>query len=156
MKRGINVSFEKMGWSDVLRINTDLVAFTILISMFIVALGIILLARDKGSKDKKGHLLILGSISMSIVLLGAMIASNDSKELMNGEDTADVQSVYHVDGEKITKVDINGHVAKFKDNNELKKGDRIRIKAKNVKVDEDKFIQHTSSDNQSFEYEKID
>lgn len=31
--------FEKMEWSDVLRINTDLVAFTILIGILIVVLG---------------------------------------------------------------------------------------------------------------------
>ena len=147
--------FEKMEWSDVLRINTDLVAFTILISMFIVVLGIILLSKDKGSRDKRGYLLIFGGIVMSIVLLGAMIASNNSKELMNGETKTNVQSVYHVDDDKITKVDINGHVVKFKDDNELKKGDRVRIKAKNIQIDEDKFIQHNFSDNQSFKYEKV-
>lgn len=149
------MNFEKIKWSDVLRINTDLVAFTILISMFIVVLGIILLSKDKGSRDKRGYLLIFGSISMSIVLICTMLTLNDSKELMNGEDTADVQSVYHVDGDKITKVDINGHVVKFKDDNELKKDDRIHIKAKDVEVYNNKLIMHTVKDEQSFKYEKV-
>lgn len=150
------MNFEKMEWSDVLRINTDLVAFTVLISMFIVVLGIILLSKDKGSRDKRGYLLIFGGIAMSIVLICTMIASNNSKELMNGETTADVQSVYHINDDKITKVNINDHMVRIKGDNELKKGDRIRIKAKNVEVYENKFIQYTISGNQSFEYEKID
>ena len=155
MKRGVNMRFEKMEWSDVLRINTDLVAFTVLISMFIVVLGIVLLSKDKGSRDKRGYLLIFGGIAMSVVLICTMIASNNSKELMNGETTTEIQSVYHIDDNKITKVNINGHMVKFKGDNELKKGDHIRIKAKNVQIDEDKFIQRTRSHEESFEYEKI-
>lgn len=149
------MSFEKMEWSDVLRINTDLVAFTVLISMFIVVLGIILLSKDKGSRDKRGYLLIFGGIAMSIVLICAIIASNDSKELMNGKTTADVQSVYHINDNKITKVNINDHMIRIKGDNELKKGDRIHIKAKDVEIDDNKLIMHTVKDKQSFKYEKI-
>lgn len=150
------MNFEKMEWSDVLRINTDLVAFTVIISMFIVVLGIILLSKDKGSRDKRGYLLIFGGITMSIVLMGAMIASNNSKELMNGEITADVQSVYHINDNKITKVNINGHMVRFKGDNELKKGDRISIKAKNVEIDNHQLIKPIVKDEQLFKYEKID
>lgn len=155
MKRGVNMRFEKMEWSDVLRINTDLVAFTVLISMFIVVLGIVLLSKDKGSRDKRGYLLIFGGIAMSVVLICTMIASNNSKELMNGETTTEIQSVYHIDDNKITKVNINGHMVKFKGDNELKKGDRIHIKAKDVEIDDNKLIMHTVKDKQSFKYEKI-
>lgn len=147
--------FEKMEWSDVLRINTDLVAFTVLISMFIVVLGIILLSKDKGSGDKRGYLLIFGGIAMSIVLICAIITSNDSKELMNGKTTADVQSVCHINDDKITKVNINDHMVRFKGDNDLKKGDRIHIKAKDVEVDDNKLIMHTVKDKQLFKYEKV-
>lgn len=150
------MSFEKIEWSDVLRINTDLVAFTILIGIFIVVLGVILSVRDKGNRDKRGYLLIFGGIAMSIVLICTTLALNNSKELMNGETTADVQSVYHINDNKITKVTMNGHMVRFKGDNELKKGDRISIKAKNVEIDNHQLIKPIVKDEQLFKYEKID
>ena len=140
--------FEKMEWSDVLRINTDLVAFTILIGILIVVLGVILSVRDKGSRDKRGYFLIFGGITMSIVLICTMLTLNNSKELMNGETTADVQSVYHINDNKITKVTMNGHMVRFKGDNELKKGDRISIKAKNVEIDNHQLIKPIVKDEQ--------
>lgn len=150
------MNFEKIEWLDVLRINTDLVAFTILIGILIVVLGVILSVRDKGSRDKRGYFLIFGGIAMSIVLICTILTLNDSKELMNGETTADVQSVYHINDNKITKVTMNGHMVRFKGDNELKKGDRISIKAKNVEIDNHQLIKPTVKDEQSFKYEKID
>lgn len=150
------MSFEKIEWSDVLRINTDLVAFTILIGILIVVLGVILSVKDKGSRDKRGYFLMFGGIVMSIVLICTMLTLNNSKELMNGETTADVQSVYHINNNKITKVTMNGHMVRFKGDNELKKGDRISIKAKNVEIDNHQLIKPTVKDEQSFKYKKID
>lgn len=149
------MNFEKIEWLDVLRLNTDLVAFTILIGIFIVVLGVILSMKDKGSRDRRGYFLMFGGIVMPIVLICGMIASNNSKELMNGETTADVQSVYHINDNKITKVTMNGHMVRFKGDNELKKGDRISIKAKNVEIDNHQLIKPTVKDEQSFKYEKI-
>jgi len=117
---------------------------------------IALSVRDKGSRDKRGYFLIFGGIVMPIVLICTMLTLNNSKELMNGETTTDVQSVYHINDNKITKVTMNGHMVRFKGDNELKKGDRISIKAKNVEIDNHQLIKPTVKDEQSFKYKKID
>lgn len=148
------MNFDKIDVSYLLELYADLLALTIILSgaMFV---GVLVLRIKNKNKGYAYPLMIFGII-FSVFIISGVFTGNQGIKIMNGEDTADVQSVYHVDGDKITKVDINGHVVKFKDDNDLKKGDHIRIKAKNVQIDEDKFIQRTLLHGESFEYEKID
>ena len=148
------MNFDKIDVSYLLELYADLLALTIILSgaMFVGGLALRIKNKNKGF----AYPLMIFGIIFSVFIISGVFTGNQGIKIMNGKDTADVQSVYHVDGDKITKVNINGHVVKFKDDNELKKGDRIRIKAKNVEVYENKFIQYTISGNQSFEYEKID
>lgn len=148
------MNFDKIDVSYLLELYADLLALTIILSGAMFVGGLVLRIKNK-NKGYAYPLMIFGII-FSVFIISGVFTGNQGIKIMNGEDTADVQSVYHVDGDKITKVDINGHVVKFKDDNDLKKGDHIRIKAKNVQIDEDKFIQRTLLHGESFEYEKID
>lgn len=148
------MNFDKIDVSYLLEMYADLLALTIILSGAMFVGGLVLRIKNK-NKGYAYPLMIFGII-FSVFIISGVFTGNQGIKIMNGEDTADVQSVYHVDGDKITKVDINGHVVKFKDDNDLKKGDHIRIKAKNVQIDEDKFIQRTLLHGESFEYEKID
>lgn len=148
------MSFEKIDVSYLLELYADLLALTIILSGAMFVGGLVLRMKNK-NKGYAYPLMIFGIIFLAFIISG-VFTGHQGVKLMNGEDIADVQSVYHVDGDKITKVDINGHIVKFEDDNELKKGDRICIKAKNVQIDEDKFIQRTLLHGESFEYEKID
>lgn len=148
------MNFDKIDVSYLLELYADLLALTIILSGAMFVGGLVLRIKNK-NKGRAYALMIFGIIFLAFIISG-VFTGHQGVKLMNGEDTADVQSVYHVDGDKITKVDINGHIVKFEDDNELKKGDRIRIKAKNVQIDEDKFIQRTLLHGESFEYEKID
>lgn len=147
------MNFDKINVSYLMEQYADLLALTIILSVLMFVGGLML--RIKNKNKGRAYVLMIFGIIFSAFIISGVFTGNQGVKIMNGEATADVQSVYHVDGDKITKVDINGHVVKFEDDNELKKGDRIRIKAKNIQIDEDKFIQRTLLHGESFEYEKI-
>ena len=147
------MNFDKINVSYLMEQYADLLALTIILSVLMFVGGLML--RIKNKNKGRAYVLMIFGIIFSAFIISGVFTGNQGVKIMNGEATADVQSVYHVDGDKITKVDINGHVVKFKDDNELKKDDRIHIKAKDVEIDNNKLIMHTVKDKQSFKYEKI-
>ena len=75
---------------------------------------------------------------------------------MNGETTTDVQSVYHINGDKIEKLNVDEHPIRLDIDDNLKKGDRIHLKAKNVEIRKNNTIKYDSlKGKQAFQYEKV-
>lgn len=146
------MNFEKMNIFDIFYYNLTLVAVFTIIGALIFIMGFFI--RQNANKTL-GNLFIGLSIVAIIVFNVLIVVSNQSKELMNGESTTNVQSVYHVNGDKIVKLNINGHHIKLKGDNELKKDDSIYIKAKNVEVLKNNTVKNNNLDSQLFKYEKV-
>lgn len=146
------MNFEKMNIFDIFYYNLTLVAVFTIIGALIFIMGFFI--RQNANKTL-GNLFIGLSIVAIIVFNVLIVVSNQSKELMNGESTTNVQSVYHVNGDKIVKLNINGHHIKLKGDNELKKDDSVYIKAKNVEVLKNNTVKNNNLDSQLFKYEKV-
>lgn len=146
------MNFEKMSIFDIFYhnfasvISFTMIGITILIAGFAIRISVL---------KKLGNLFMCIGIVAIIVFNVIIVVNNQSKELMNGESTIDVQSVYYVNGDKIVKLNVNGHHIKLEDDNELKKGDSVYIKAKNVEVLKNNTIKYNNLDNQLFKYEKV-
>lgn len=148
------MNFEKMNIFDIFYYNLTLVAVFTIIGALMLIMGFFI--RQNSYKYKAlGNLFIGLSIVAIIVFNVLIVVSNQSKELMNGESTTNVQSVYHVNGDKIVKLNINGHHIKLKGDNELKKDDSVYIKAKNVEVLKNNTVKNNNLDSQLFKYEKV-
>ena len=95
---------------------------------------------------------ILAVIFFNIII----VINNQSEALMNGETKTGVQSVYHINGDKIAKLTVDGHSIRLEIDDDLKKGDRISIKAKNVEIRKNNTIKYDSlKGKQAFQYEKV-
>lgn len=146
------MNFEKMSIFDIFYhnfasvISFTMIGITILIAGFAIRISVI---------KKLGNLFMCIGIVAIIAFNVIIVVNNQSKELMNGESTIDVQSVYYVNGDKIVKLNVNGHHIKLENDNELKKGDSVYIKAKNVEVLKNNTIKYNNLDNQLFKYEKV-
>lgn len=146
------MNFEKMSISDILHYNIGLVIILTMLGVLILLAGFVI----RKSTDKTWGNFIIGlGIIVIIVLNIVVVIGNQSKELMNGESTTNVQSVYHVNGDKVVKLNVDGHPIRLKYDNELKKGDRVYIKAKNVEICNNNTIKYDNIDRQLFKYEKV-
>lgn len=146
------MNFEKMSILDILYYNIALVIIFTILGIFIMMAGFVI----RKSTDKTYGNFIMGfGILFIIVLNIVVVAGNQSKELMNGESTTNVQSVYYVNGDKIVKLNVDGHPIRLKYDDELKKGDRVRLKAKNVEVRNNNTIKYNNNNRQLFKYEKV-
>lgn len=146
------MNFEKMSISDILHYNIGLVIILTMLGVLILLAGFVI----RKSTDKTWGNFIIGlGIIVIIVLNIVVVIGNQSKELMNGESTTNVQSVYHVNGDKVVKLNVDGHPIRLKYDNELKKDDRVRLKAKNVEVRNNNTIKYDNHNRQLFKYEKV-
>jgi high-affinity K+ transport system ATPase subunit B len=148
------MNFKKINIFDIFYYNLTLVTIFIIIGVLMLIMGIFICQNSYKYKTL-GNLFIGLSIIAIIVFNVLIVVSNQSKELMNGKSTTNVQSVYHVNGDKIAKLNINGHYIKLKGDNELKKDDSVYIKAKNVEVLKNNTVKYNNLDNQLFKYEKV-
>jgi len=146
------MSFEKMSILDIFQYNMLSVFGFTMIGVVVFMAGFAI----RRSVDKTSGNLIMGlGVAIIIILNIIVVVSNQSKELMNGESTISVQSAYHINGNKIVKLNVDGHPIRLKDDNELRKGDRVHIKAKNVEVHNNNIIKYNDNDRQLFKYEKV-
>lgn len=147
------MNFEKMSISDILRYNIELVIILTMLGVLILLAGFVI---RKSTNKTIGNFIIGLGIAVIIILNSVVVvAGNQSKELMNGESTTNVQSVYYVNGDKIVKLNVDGHPIRLEYDKELKKGDRVHIKAKNVEVRNNNTIKYDSINSQLFKYEKV-
>ena len=146
------MNFEKMNIFDIFYYNFILVIGFTMIGVSILIIGFAI--RIRAIKTLGNLFMCLGIVAI-IVFNVIIVVNNQSKELMSGESTTDVQSVYYVNGDKIVKLNVDGHHIKLEDDNELKKGDSVYIKAKNVEVLKNNTIKYNNLDNQLFKYEKV-
>lgn len=147
------MNFEKMSISDILHYNIGLVIILTMLGVLILLAGFVI----RKSTDKTWGNFIIGLGVLVIIVLNTVvvIAGNQSKELMNGESTTNVQSVYYINGDKIVKLNVDGHPIRLKYDEELKKDDRVRLKAKNVEVRNNNTIKYDNHNRQLFKYEKV-
>lgn len=145
------MNFEKMNIFDIFHYNIALVTGFTMLYIIALMLGFVI----RRSADKTLGNLLMGFGVIVIILNIVFIIGNQSEELMNGESTTSVQSAYHINGDKIVKLNVDGHPIRLKDDNELRKGDRVHIKAKNVEVRNDNTIKSNNNGRQLFKYEKM-
>lgn len=156
-KQVIRMNFEKMSIMDIFQYNLlAFFSFTIL-GVFTILIGIVLYKiSDVKLNQIIGRSMIFMGILAVIIPNITVFTNNQSKALMNGETTTDVQSVYHINDDKIAKLNIDGHPIRLSIDDDLKKGDRISIKAKNVEILKNNTIRYNNlKGKQSFQYEKV-
>ena len=147
------MNFEKMSISDILHYNIGLVIILTMLGVLILLAGFVI--RKSTDKTWGNFIIGLGIIVIIVLNTVVVIAGNQSKELMNGESTTNVQSVYYINGDKIVKLNVDGHPIRLKYDEELKKDDRVRLKAKNVEVRNNNTIKYDNHNRQLFKYEKV-
>lgn len=150
------MNFEKMSILDILQYNMALVVGITMIGVLTILIGICIYIIS----DEKSHRILSGAITimgiLAVIFFNVTIVTNNQSEaLMNGETTTDVQSVYHINGDKIAKLNVDEHPIRLDIDDNLKKGDRIHIKAKNVEVHNNNIIKYNDNDRQLFKYEKV-
>lgn len=151
------MSFEKMSILDILQYNMALVVGITMIGVLTILIGICIYIIS----DEKSHRILSGAITimgiLAVIFFNVTIVTNNQSEtLMNGETMTDVQSVYHINGDKIAKLNVDGHPIRLDIDDNLKKGDRIHLKAKNVEIRKNDTIKYDSlKGKQAFQYEKM-
>lgn len=151
------MNFEKMSILDILQYNMTLVVGITMIGVLTILIGICIYIIS----DEKSHRILSGAITimgiLAVIFFNIIIVTNNQSEaLMNGETTTDVQSVYHINGDKIAKLNVDGHPIILEIDDNLKKDDRIHLKAKNVEIRKNNTIKYDSlKGKQVFQYEKV-
>lgn len=151
------MSFEKMSILDILQYNMALVVGITMIGVLTILIGICIyiISDEKSNRILSGAITIMGILAV-IFFNVTIVTNNQSEALMNGETTTDVQSVYHINGDKIAKLNVDGHPIRLDIDDNLKKGDRIHLKAKNVEIRKNNTIKYDSlKGKQAFQYEKV-
>lgn len=151
------MNFEKMSILDIFQYNMALAVGITMIGIITILIGICIYIIS----DEKSHRILSGAITimgiLAVIFFNVTIVTNNQSEaLMNGETTTDIQSVYHINGDKIAKLNVDEHPIRLDIDDNLKKGDRIHLKAKNVEIRRNNTIKYDSlKGKQAFQYEKV-